>query len=80
MRFVMHQKTREQFVELRGARALAFKRKPALDHDARAVADDIAHLAERYRLVPVFLQDEIERRAEIGRGVDERAVEIESDG
>ncbi len=58
----------------------ALERESALDHDAGAVADDPAHVAERHRRVPGLVQNEIERRAKIRGGVDQRAVEIESDG
>src|SRR5690242_9898913 len=79
MGFVMHQKTREHAIEFGSACGFSFERKPALNHDARAMADDVPHRAERHPFETDLVENEVQCRAKIGCGIDERAVEVESD-
>jgi hypothetical protein len=50
------------------------------DHAARARRDMRPQLFQRQRVAPLFLQQAIEGPAEVGRGVGQRAVEVEEDG
>jgi hypothetical protein len=50
------------------------------DHAACARRDMRAQLFQRQRVAPLFLQQAIEGPAEVGRGVRQRAVEVEEYG
>src|SRR6185312_13520532 len=54
--------------------------KAALDHPPRAAADERARLAERQRRQAFLRQQHVERADQVGRGVDQGAVEVEGDG
>ena len=70
----------EQPVDLGfGGRAPFVDQRP-LDHAARAAADQPAGRLERHGGEPLPREDHIERVDEVGRGIDQRAVEIEDDG
>ena len=57
--------------------ALGFQ--PALDQLAGAGADHVARRRERHRRQALARQHVIERVDQVGRGIDQRAVEIEDD-
>ena len=62
-----------------GDRAVAVLRlQPALDQLARAAADQVACGRERQLGNSFLAQDDVERGDQVGRGVDEGAVEIEN--
>ena len=63
-----------------GARDAAFQLQAAFDQPARAGADHVARGVQRDRRQALAIEHEIERVDQVGRGVDERAVEIEYDG
>jgi hypothetical protein len=64
-----------------GARHVsAFGDQGTLDHAARATADHSPRVIVGDRRQAFAGENEIERRNQIGRGIDQRAVEIEDDG
>ena len=54
--------------------------QPAFDHPARAAADHVARRVVVDRRQAFAREHDIERVDQVGRGVDQRAVEIEDDG
>ena len=52
----------------------------ALDQLAGAGADHVARLGERHGRQAFAVEHEIERADQVGRGIDQRAVEIEYEG
>ena len=52
-------------------------RVDTLDQRANAVADHSAHLWDRQRTEPVPSEQFIHRRRDVGRRVDQRAIEVE---
>jgi hypothetical protein len=59
---------------------VAFGNQGALDHAAGATTDHPACVIVTYRRQAFAGQDQIEGRNQVGRGIDQRAVEIEDDG
>ena len=60
--------------------AAAFGRKPALDHQAGAAADHVARRVVGNRRQALAGEDDVQGLDQVGRGVDQRAVEVENDG
>ena len=56
------------------------RRQPAFEQPPRTMADEVAHRVGRQRRAAQHAQRVVERRRQIGRGIDEGAVEIEDDG
>src|SRR5262249_42211260 len=71
---------RHHAVDLRNRHDGATGFEPALDQLAGAGADHVARGFEWERRQALAVEHEIERVDEVGRGIDERAVEIEDDG
>ena len=51
----------------------------ALDHDAAAMADELAKAGNIGARSPAGVQRVVQAVKQVGRGVDQRAVEIEND-
>src|SRR5882757_11225517 len=66
-----------QPVEVADADGAAVDLEPAFEELAGAGADHVARLVQRHRRQALAVEYEIERRDQVGRGVDEGAVEIE---
>ena len=66
-----------QAVDVADAHRAAFQLEPALDQLAGAGADHVARRFQRHRRQAFAVEHEIERGDQVGRGVDQRAVEIE---
>ena len=66
-----------QPVDVVDAHHAAFQLEPALDQLAGAGADHVARRLQRHRRQAFTVEHEIERGDQVGRGIDERAVEIE---
>jgi hypothetical protein len=58
----------------------ALSDQSTLDHAPRTTADHSPRIVIGNRRQAFAGEDEIERRNQIGRGIDQRAVEIEDDG
>src|SRR4051812_46915714 len=69
-----------QLVEFADADVAAVDFEPALEQLAGAGADHVARLVQGHRRQALAVEHEIERRDQVGRGVDEGAVEIEDEG
>ena len=69
-----------QAVDVFDAHRAAFELEAALDQLARAGADHVARRLQRHRRQALAVEHEIERGDQVGRGVDQRAVEIEDNG
>ena len=67
-----------QPVDVVDADRAAFQFQPALDQLAGAGADHVARRVQRHRRQAFAVEHEIQRGDQVGRGVDERAVEIEN--
>ena len=80
VRAVMGDKSAEHAVELGGRHVAALGDQGPLDHAARAAADHPPRIVVSHRRQAFIGQHEIERRNQIRRGIDQRAVEIEDDG
>ena len=77
---VMGDEILQQTVDFRGGQGAALRGQTALDHHPRAAADHVAGglVGDRRQAFPG--QDGVEGSDQIGRGVDEGAVEVEDDG
>ena len=64
-------------VDVFHAHRLAFQLEPALDQLAGAGADHVARRFQRHRRQAFPVEHVIERGDQVGRGVDEGAVEVE---
>ena len=67
-------------IELGGWHVSALGDESPLDHATRTAADHSPRSIVGNRRQAFPGEDEIERRKQIGRGIDQRAVEIEDDG
>ena len=76
---VMRDEVGEYFIELFRRHRAAFRRDAALDHGHGAAADQVARGRIRDRRNPFALEHDIEGGDQIGRGIDQGAVEIEND-
>ena len=70
----------EQDVDLGGGEGPALRCQAALDQPPDAAADHAATLVRRDRREALALEQHVERADQVGRRVDERAVEVEDDG
>ena len=68
-----------QPVDVFDAHRAAFQLEPALDQLAGAGADHVARRLQRHGRQAFAAEHEIERGDQVGRGIDQRAVEIEDD-
>ena len=76
----MRDETAEHTVEPDGWHVAALGDQGPLDHAARAAADHAPRIVVSHRRQAFIGQHEIERRNQVRRGIDQRAVEIENDG
>ena len=67
-------------IELGGRHVSALGDESTLDHATRTAADHSPRSIVANRRQAFCGEDEIERRDQIGRGINQRAVEIEDDG
>src|ERR1700751_5046312 len=67
-------------IDLRLGRRVAFGLQCAFDHAQYTASDHPTPVVVSYRRQAFARQDKIERRDEIGSGIDQRAVEIENNG
>ena len=70
----------KQPVDFRFRRVAPVRRQAALDHAAGAAADHRPRGFKRDGGQAFARQDDVERVDQVGRGIDQRAVEIEDDG
>ena len=70
----------DQSVELAGGKLAALGCQSALDNRARAAADHVACGIVAERRQAFAAEDDVEGGDQIGRGIDQRPVEIENDG
>jgi len=80
MRAVMVDEDAKHAIKLGARYVSALGDESPVDHAARATADHSRHSIVGNRRQAFPGEDEIERRNQIGRGIDQRAVEIEDDG
>ena len=66
-------------IDLRLWRIVAFGVQCPFDHAQYTASDHPTPVVVSYRRQAFARQDKIERRDEIGSGIDQRAVEIEND-
>jgi hypothetical protein len=67
-------------VDVGGRRVAALRNQSPFDHRPRAPANQRARGLQRDGGQSVLREDEIERADEVGRRVNQRAVEVEDDG
>ena len=67
-------------IDIADGRRAAFDLEAALDQLAGAGADQVARRMQRHCRQSFAIEYEVERVDQIGRGVDQRAVEIEDNG
>ena len=70
----------EHPVDLAGGDGRPSSVEPAFDHAAGAAADHGARLVVGDRRQPLAREHDVEGVDQVGRGVDQRAVEVEDDG
>ena len=80
MRAVMVDEDPKHAIELGARHVSALGDESPLDHATRTAADHSPRSIVANRRQAFCGEDEIERRNQIGRGIDQRAVEIEDDG
>ena len=80
MRAVMVDEDAEQAIEPGARHGSAFGEQGPFDHAAGAAADHSPRRIVANRRQAFCGEDEIERRNQIGRGINQRAVETEDDG
>ena len=80
MRAVMVDEDPKHAIELGARHVSALGDESPLDHAARATTDHSPRSIGANRRQAFCGEDEIERRNQIGRGINQRAVEIEDDG
>ena len=79
MRRIMRDELFDEPVHLVHAELAPFSYERAFDQRARAAADQVARGLVSDRRQTLAGEDSVERDDEIGRAVDQRAVEIEDD-
>jgi hypothetical protein len=80
MRAVVVGEDPKHAIKLAARYVSAFGDQSSLDHAARAAADHPPRTITGNRRQAFAGEDEIERRNQVGRGIDQRAVEIKDDG
>src|SRR5215472_12001726 len=80
MRAIMVDEDPKHAIKLGARHVLACGDQSSLDHAARATADHSPRIVVSNRRQAFAGEDEIERRNQIRRSIDQRAVEIEDDG
>ena len=78
-RLVFREIGREQLLEPRVGDARALRLESEADQHAAAAPDELAGFLQRQRSQTLAGENDVERADEVGRAVDERAVEIEDD-
>ena len=77
---VIFDESAEHAIELRLGAGAAFGGQRPFDHAARTAADEPPGVVVGDWGEALAREDQVERRDQVGRGIDQRAVEIENDG
>ena len=75
----MRAEAAQRALQARAGKREARRLQAALDQMRDAAADEVAHGARRQGCEPLVGEHRVRRRGDLGRGVEQRAVEVEQD-